>query len=94
MLLPGFDDEEVDGWDGLFDMLCCDKFDSCGLVTFILTLLFVCSYHTHTVVLIVHVSCANKEYILLQNEYFLLSRCFIIRRIHDWMKTSACRFQV
>ena len=31
VLLPGFDDEEV---DGLLCMLCCDTFDIQGLVTF------------------------------------------------------------
>ena len=44
VLLPGFDDEDV---DGLLGMLCCDTFDIQGLVTFtpILTLLFVSSFH-------------------------------------------------
>ena len=36
MLLPGFDDKEV---DGLLDMLCCDEFGTWGQVTFILALL-------------------------------------------------------
>ena len=44
VLLPGFD-EDV---DGLLDLLCCDKVDTYGLATFILTLLFVCSFHIHS----------------------------------------------
>ena len=45
VLLPGFDDEEV---DGSLDIRCCDYFDTQGLVTFILTLLFVGSFYIHS----------------------------------------------
>ena len=44
-------------------MLCCDQFDTYLGSSHIYLLYFLFVPSTYTVVLIVHVSCANKEYI-------------------------------
>ena len=48
---------------GCWEALCCDQFDTYLGSSHIYLLYFLFVPSTYTVVLIVHVSCANKEYI-------------------------------